>query len=109
MNDDEGEEGNDITMIDWDEIKISSEQSNSPSLAYVEPNSGPLPDPKVNLWDLNIIKLLANGKLTPQYVDNWGSTTKLLDHKTYQEQQESNGLIISSLSSCFLITLNTMR
>eukprot|EP00579_Thalassiosira_antarctica_P029394 CAMPEP_0202032842 /NCGR_PEP_ID=MMETSP0905-20130828/65735_1 /ASSEMBLY_ACC=CAM_ASM_000554 /TAXON_ID=420261 /ORGANISM="Thalassiosira antarctica, Strain CCMP982" /LENGTH=468 /DNA_ID=CAMNT_0048596715 /DNA_START=578 /DNA_END=1984 /DNA_ORIENTATION=- len=107
-NDDEGEEGKNIIMIDRDESKIS-DRDKVPPLAHVEPNSSPLPDPKLNVLDLDIIELLANGKLTPQDLANEGSNTELVDPKTYQERQESNGPTTSSSAPCSRITLDPMR
>ena len=108
MNGDEGEEGNNINMIDRDENKISSDRAKVPPLAHVEPNSRPLPDPKVNLWDLGIIELLANGKITPQDLANEGSTTELVDSKTYQERESNGGPITSSSAPCSRISLDPM-
>jgi hypothetical protein len=46
--------------------KHDSERRIVPPLAVLKPNSRPLPDPCVQGNSLEIVKLLANGSITPQ-------------------------------------------
>mmetsp|Transcript_20605 Transcript_20605/g.44762 ORF Transcript_20605/g.44762 Transcript_20605/m.44762 type:complete len:414 (+) Transcript_20605:318-1559(+) len=89
--------------------EVSDQETNdkrlkAPPLAFLEPNSRPLPELKENVRSLEVIELLANGKLTPQDLDIKGNS--LEPSETFQEI-ESAGCRTAPL--CSRITLDPMR
>ena len=73
-----------------------------PPLAFVEPNSNPLPDPKKENVTIDVIELLANGKLSPQDLENQmsntGATKTLETNKSIEERSDNTSPIISRIT-----------
>lgn len=80
------------------------ERVKAPPLAFMEPNSRPLPELKENVRSLEVIELLANGKMTPQDLDIGGQNLEPL--KTYQDIEN---VAIRTKTTCSRITLDPMR
>lgn len=104
--DDEGQQQDSsapVMVVDREGNNV--EQVRAPPLARVEPNMRPLPDPTVNDLGIEVIELLANGKLKPQDLNDEGA------HRTCLEQGDNNNSssATTTRSPCSRITLDPLR
>lgn len=83
--------------------QVSSERHDIPPLALEEPNSRPLPNPQENTLKLELVELLANGKLTPQDLE---SQDAFKSAKACQVQENIHSALQHHVSR---ITLDPMR
>eukprot|EP00581_Thalassiosira_minuscula_P029891 CAMPEP_0183783832 /NCGR_PEP_ID=MMETSP0739-20130205/64506_1 /TAXON_ID=385413 /ORGANISM="Thalassiosira miniscula, Strain CCMP1093" /LENGTH=332 /DNA_ID=CAMNT_0026027615 /DNA_START=29 /DNA_END=1027 /DNA_ORIENTATION=- len=82
----------------------SDQRERVPPLGQTLPDSNPLPDPKTNVLDIDIVELLANGKLTPQDLEEAGSASELNQKPLLQKSTLSSPTV-----SCSRITLDPLR
>jgi hypothetical protein len=102
----------------WPDLTAGNPQSSGqeingkndvPPLAFMEPNSRPLPDPQGNTLNLEVIEHLANGTLNPQDLNSKCSGSVSFESKS--QEAASNRAVVTGVGTPSLsrITLDPLR